>query len=189
MIYYLESTVAMLNKRYFRLGVKRAYDELAAMPLRPQNLCELIDAVASADSPDELKHRLTVLMRETLRVFDEVEARFAEPKQPASADNLGGTYEEMYSNWRNKLHLAAETGDRHLALMSLVSMQAMLDDIAAETQIGEYDALDAYDPSNLRATANAADGLLASYLAEYERVDVPMKHYADVDEFVADYLA
>ena len=45
---------------------------------------------------------------------------------------LGGTYEEMYSNWRNKMHAAAEAGNRHLAFMSLVSAKAMFDEIHSE---------------------------------------------------------
>ena len=49
-IYYVENAIAMLNKRYFRYGVKRAYEELNAMENRPENLCGLIDAVLSATS-------------------------------------------------------------------------------------------------------------------------------------------
>ena len=49
-IYYVENAIAMLNKRYFRYGVKRAYEELNAMENRPEKLCGLIDAVLSATS-------------------------------------------------------------------------------------------------------------------------------------------
>lgn len=49
-IYYVENAIAMLNKRYFRYGVKRAYEELNAMENRSEKLCGLIDAVLSATS-------------------------------------------------------------------------------------------------------------------------------------------
>ena len=40
---------------------------------------------------------------------------------------------------------AAERGDRHLAFMSLESLNEMLNDISSEVDIGTYDALSAYD--------------------------------------------
>lgn len=42
-IYYIENAIAMLNKKYFRYGVKRTYEELSAMKTKPERLCELIE--------------------------------------------------------------------------------------------------------------------------------------------------
>lgn len=58
----------------------------------------------------------------------------------AGGDTLIGTYEEMYSNWRNKMYAAAETGNRHLAFMSLVSSSAMFSEINSEVDIDRHES-------------------------------------------------
>lgn len=186
-VYYVENAIAMLNKQYFHFGLKRAYEELQAMQNRPENLCEMIDDVISATSAESVRENLTMLMKETSAVFHQVKKTIAAQKKPVSADTLTGTYEEMYSNWRNKMHAAAETGDRHLALMSLVSANAMLAEIGSEISIDKYDVLEGYDSQNLNRTAQSYDDILNAYLKEYEKAGIPAKHYPDIDAFVSDW--
>lgn len=101
---------------------------------------------------------------------------------------LAGTVEEMYSNWRDKMYLAAETGNRHLAFISILFMNHMLsEEIESEYNIGDYDVMNCYDPKDLKATAKAFDGILNSYSEEYEKVGIQVKRYVDIDEFVRDY--
>ena len=45
MLYYAENALALLNKTYFRLGVRRRYGELEAMKRRPADVRGGIDAV------------------------------------------------------------------------------------------------------------------------------------------------
>lgn len=123
-VYYIENAIAMLNKQYFRCSVKRIYEELNKMLHRPKNLCDLIENVISAVSVSNIKENLTILMSEIVAAFQEVKGMLPVQKKPVTADTIGGTYEEMYSNWRNKMHLAAATGNRHLAFMSLISANA-----------------------------------------------------------------
>ena len=66
------------------------------------------------------------------------------PKKEATKETLAGTYEEMYSNWRNKMYLAAETGNRHLAFMNLISANAMFSEIDSEVSIDKYDVMEGY---------------------------------------------
>lgn len=186
-IYYIGNAIAMLNKQYFRYGVKRAYEELKAMSNRPDKLCELIDDVISAISVELLKEHLTVLMKETTAVFRQVKETLAIRKKPASADTLAGTYEEMYSNWRNKMYEAAMTGNRYQAFMSLVSLQAMFAEIHSEVDIDSYDAMQGYVSQDLRRTAAGYDDMLNAYLKEYQKADIQVRHYPDIEGFVRDY--
>lgn len=186
-IYYVENAVAMLNKRYFHYGVKRAYEELNAMPIRPEKLCSMIDDIVSAASAASVKEHLTALMKEIIAVFGKVQENISQPKQPVSEDTISGTYEEMYSNWRNKMYIAAETGDRHLAFMSMVSFNEMFSEIGSQTAIDRYDALEGYDPQDLQRTAKAFDDILEKYLKEYRAAGMQEKRYSDIDSFVLDY--
>jgi len=187
-LYYLPDALMLLNKRYYRRGTRRLYEELNELPKRPQRLCERMEAVVSADTADMLKSALTSLLRETEAVFDAVKNALTAEKEAPSPDNLGGTYEEMFSNWRNKMVLAAETGNRLLAFSTLGSLQAMLDDIAGGVAIGTYDAISGYDPDDLWKTAEFFDRTMDAYLAEYRKAGLAVKRYTGIDEFVNDYL-
>ena len=186
-IHYIENAIAMLNKQYFRYGVKRAYEELNAMENRPENLCRLIDNVILATSVKEVKEHLTVLIRETVKVFDDAKQAFAPKKTPVSADNLTGTYEEMYSNWRNKMYLAAKTNNSHLSFMSLFSANYMLIEIYESVDTDKYDALAGFDPQDLQQTAQSYADIMEAYLNEYRKAGIQEKRYGNIDEFIADY--
>lgn len=187
-LYALPDALMLLNKRYYRRGVRRLYAELRILERCPPQICELLDAVVISATPDSLKTALTSLLRETEMVFDTVREELADQKEPPSPDNLGGTYEEMFSNWRNKMVLAAETDNRMMAFSTLGSLQAMLDDIAGSVDIGNYDALSGYDPDNLWETAEFFDRMIAAYLIEYKKIGLDAKRYADIYEFARDYL-
>ena len=187
-IYYAENAVALLNKTYFRLGVKRRYEELNAMEKRPENLCGLIEDILAAETAESVKERLTLLMKELAACFRTVRQSLQPEKKPACAETLSGTYEEMFSNWHGKMVLAAETGDRHLAFMSMESLNEMLADIGNAVDIGTYDVLRAYDPNDLKKTAEGFDRILEQYLREYEKAGMKAEHYADIDAFTAAYL-
>ena len=187
-IYYAENAVALLNKTYFRLGVKRRYEELNAMGKKPENLCGMIEDILAAETADSVKERLTLLMKELTACFRQARQSLQPEKKPACAETLSGTYEEMFSNWHGKMALAAETGDRHLAFMSMESLNEMLADISNAVEIGTYDVLRAYDPNDLKKTAEGFDKILLQYLREYEKAGMKAEHYADIDAFASAYL-
>ena len=185
----LEDALTMLNKKYYRLGVRDRYRELAALERKPEDLCALIESVVRGKKIEEIRTAAADLMRVVEAVFEEARISLATPKKTPGPGDLEGTYEEMFSNWRGKMHLAAETGDRHLAFSSLVSFRSMLlDEIGAEYEIGEYDVMAAYDPEDLRKTEAGFDELLFRYGAECERAGVKLRKFRDVDAFVRDYL-
>ena len=187
-VYYVENAIAMLNKKYFRYGVKRVYEELELMENKPYKLCEMIETVLSGNSAEQIKKSLTVLMQETMHVFKKVETTVSVQKRPVTADSVRGTYEEMFSNWRNKMYHASDKNNRHLAFMSMISLHDMFSELCDEMEIDSYHALDGYDPQNLRKTAQAFDDLIQEYLKEYQKVNLQVARYPDVDAFVTQYL-
>lgn len=186
-IYYVENAIAMLNKKYFHYGTKRVYEELELMEYKPYKLCEMIESVLSGNSAEQIKKSLTMLIQETMRVFKKVETTVLEQKKPVLADSIRGTYEEMFSNWRNKMYAASDMDNRHLAFMSMVSLNAMLSGLYDEVEIASYDVFGGYDPQNLRKTAQAFDDLIMEYAKEYQKVNLQVSRFQDIDAFVAHY--
>lgn len=187
-LYYVENAIAMLNKKYFHYGTKRIYEELELMENRPRKLCEMIESVVSGTSAKQIKESLTRLIQETMRIFKKVETTILTQKKSVTADSLRGTYEEMFSNWRNKMYAASDEDDRHLAFMSMISLNAMISDMSEEVEIASYDVFGGYNPQNLRETAQAFDDLTTDYLKEYQKVDLPVARYQNIDAFIAQYL-
>ena len=188
-IYYcIENALAMLNKAYFRYGTKRVFDELEKMHHRPEDLRKKVNAALSAESMQEQKQHLTVLMQDTIHVFENVRTQLPVHKQAVSAASISGTYEEMFSNWRNKMYYAAEKKDVHLSFMSMCSMYDMLCGIAEGVEIGEYSVLNCFESDNLLRTAQNYDQVLEAYREEYEKAGISPMHYRDIDTFIAEYM-
>ena len=174
--------VMLRNGRYFRRGVKRTFEELDGLPL-PQRYVETIGAIVRARGMASLAAALTALVRAMLAY-----TRREGEKQPPTPDALRGTYEEMFSNWRGKMPEAAARGDAFSSFMNMASLQAMLDDIAGETDIPAFDVMASYDPDDLAGNARAFDDALSAYRREYDKLGMTPRRYRDVDEFVKDYL-
>ncbi len=187
-LYFLENAVVLLNKRYLRYGVKRLYEELESMEKKPEDFCGGIERVLSARREDERKDALKALMEKTVDLFRRVRAPLprGEDGEPGA---LEGTLEEMFSNWRNKLYLAAQTGNRHLSFMSLLSLDQMLLEIRSQVKIGGYHVLELYDPDDLWETARKFDSFLEEYSGEYKKRGFKVRRYEDLDAFLRDYLS
>ena len=186
-LYYAENAIAMLNKTWFRKGVSRRYEELGAMKRRPEKLCERIEDILAAETAAMVKKHLTSLMKDLTVCFEEEKQAFEPGKKQADAGSLSGTYEEMFSNWHGKMQVAAETGDRHLAFMSLSSLNEMMADIGSMVDIGSYDVLAVYDPDDLKKTAEGFDRVLETYRQEYKKVGLKTEVYSDIEAFISAY--
>lgn len=172
--YHLFNYIALLNKRYFRLGTKRVFAEIDTMERKPQKICELVDAVIRASSEAEIKSKLCELMQSVQVCFT----------SPAPAPEVfPGTYEEMFSNWRNKMYLAAETGNRYLAFDSMCGLDSMLRELGFT-----YDVMGLYNPNDLYASAKAYDEILETYRKEYDKAGISVQSYPNVEAFLEEYL-
>ena len=177
----LLSAVMLWHGRYFRLGVKRTFEELARLGLR-FDLKGDIDRIIRADSMDAVRDALGQTIRDV-----RAQLPFPVERVPASPENLSGTWEEMYSNWRNKMTEAAENRDPFASFMNLTALQFMFDGVAAGIDIRVPDAMAHFDPADLSGNAARFDEALDEYLREYEKIGLKPLHYADADAFSTDF--
>ena len=180
MIDDLVSALMLHNGRYFRYGTKRLFDELADLPDTEQLICK-IKQIAQARGISQLRE----LCGQCLLL---VQAQLQQNKvrKIPSAD-LAGTYEEMYSNWRNKVVKAAEDGDVFGSFANLCGLHGMLADLAAAYDISEQDVMREYDPDQLARNVEVFERNLSAYERVYEKAGIRVKCYKDVDAFVKEY--
>lgn len=186
MIYEVEMSLCMLNKRYFKLGVKRTYEELNSMKMIPLNLVELIDNVVKSNTIEEIRTSSTNLMKNIKTHYVNCKEKLIFKEFP-TADNLCGSYEEIYSNWRNKMYHAAEKNDAHLAFMTMNSLQELFNEFYSYYKIEYYDIMKGYNSKDLYATAKYFDKVIETYKKEYEKVNLTIKEYESIEEFKKNY--
>lgn len=180
-IHYLLDALMLHHGQYFRLGVKRTFEELSPLSL-PFDLEAMVLSVIRGETAEDIRTGLTALMR---CVRDHLNDPM--PKEQPSEANLKGTYEEMFSNWRNKMGEAAQRRDLYSSFMNLVSFQFMLGEIAAGVDIPDLDAMAKFDPLDLLKNAEAFDAILAQYREEYRKIGLEPKVLPNADAFLAQY--
>ena len=174
----IENAVMLHNGRHFRKGTKRALDELKQLGF-PFDLETRILAVIQAETVERIRAELTevfILTDEYLRV--------PKKKERPSAENLRGTYEEMYSNWKNKMAEAADRDDVYSSFMNLLSLQWMFYEIAEGIAVDGFEIMDKFNPKNLEENMDVFNQALNKYLVEYEKVGICPKHFESMTEFI-----
>ena len=178
----LLNAVMIENGKYFHRGVKRTFEELEGLPL-PIGFVDNIYSVITASETAGLKRSLTALLRSAV-IFTK---REKEKEQP-SENNIAGTYEEMFSNWRNKMEEAADKKDVFSSFMNLASLHLMIDEIAEDVAIEPFNRMDKYCPGDLESNVAVFDDALNTYLLEYKKIGISSKHFASVEDFLDCYL-
>ena len=180
-ITYLLDAVMLYHGTYFKLGVKRTFEELASLPLDGVFVQTIQKAVIS----NEINGLCEALKQLILYTENHIRPKrsLAEPSEA-----LSGTYEEMVSNWRNKVEEAAKKGDAYASFMNMCSFQFMLSEISAGVAIGSFPIMDEYNPDSLGENTAVFDKYLQKYEQAYLRAGISVRRFADVDAFVADYL-
>lgn len=174
--------VMLWNGKYFKKGIKRTFEELEGICL-PDNFKENIEKIIFAQDMSELSHVLTDLLRSIISYTKQ-----SREKAQPSKEALSGTYEEMFSNWKNKMWEAAQRRDTFSSFMNLASFHFMLMEIASEVEIPEIKIMDDFRADQLEHNARIFDSALKQYQNEYEKIGLEIRHFLDVDSFVRDYL-
>ena len=170
----------LYNGQYFRKGTKRALDELKQLKL-PFDLETGILAVIQAETVEKIRERLTEVF-----ILTDGYLQVPKKKELSSAENLRGTYEEMYSNWKNKMAEAAGRDDVYSSFMNLLSLQYMIHEIAECIAVNDFEIMDKFNPKNLEENVEVFNNALSNYLAEYEKVGICPRHFESMTEFVED---
>lgn len=182
-ILYLLDAIMIFHGSYFRRGVKRVFLELSQFPLDADFL-DNMQKIARSKDVTELRN----LVKALVLYAESYVSREKELEEP-SKDSISGTYEEMYSNWRNKVEEAAAAGDAFSSFMNMCSLQCMVSDIASDVGIGTYDIMGAYDPDCLEANVEIYDQFLEQYEKVYEKAGLQVNRYQNVDEFGRKYIS
>ncbi len=180
-IYFLMDAIMLFHGKYFKRGTKRILEELAALPMEDVFIDNL-KSIASSKDVLELRALLKSLLLYTERHLKQ------EKEKEEPSESLSGTYEEMYSNWRNKVEEAAKQNNVFASFMNMCNLHYMFSEISSKVSIGAYNIMEKYSSDCLENNVNLFDACLQKYETVYKTAGITIKRFHNVDEFVADYL-
>ena len=177
----LLNAVMLDHGKYFRLGVKITFEEIANLPVEAE-FSDNVRKIAESKEISEIRDLLKRLLLYAERYIHQEKQK----EEPSVA--LTGTYEELYSNWRNKVEEAAINSDVFSLFINMCCFHYMLSDISSEFNIGDYNIMEEYNPENLTDNVLIYDKYLKEYEKVCNKVGIQIQRFSDVDAFVADYL-
>ena len=186
-LYRIEYAVYMLNGAYIGHGIRGIPAEICALPRLPEGFAAHYHALIEAETTEDIKREIGILLRATDKMIREVRAHVC-PRKPLTSDALRGTHEEIHSNWRNKMYRAAKESDRYLSWMTEAATQDFYNEMAAEYEMPPVILMDDAPSSDLLTRAHRFDDAMRRYGENYVQTDTPFCRYDTVEEFVKDYL-
>jgi hypothetical protein len=187
MLLALEHLIYLANKSYVRRGIRRIPEELRSMKRLPEDFWHDYQQLIAANSYDGIQSCSTRLMK-TTRAFVTSVNKPVTVKKEMTQDGIRGTYEEIVSNWRSKMYLAAQTDDAYLALMTMASCQEFYDEFATEYNIERVRLFEGFQIDDLSRSAERFDAALEYYRCLYTRVGEPIRSYSSIEAFEKAYL-
>jgi len=97
-------------------------------------------------------------------------------------NNLFGTYEEIYSNWKNKMMHAVTINSRYLSFVTMNSCQEFYDEMASMFNIPQIELMANYNPDDLSSNVNCFNSCMEQWLALYRTHGVEVNYYANLSE-------
>lgn len=184
---YLTDTVCFLNHSYFKFGVKHQLDEMLAMERVPKNFEQYFNGVMCATSVLDIKETTAKLIKTVKEMYDEIAEEILNKTIPTK-ENLKGTYEEVWSNWKNKIQYAAKHKDILLAFSSGVSCQEFYDEMHNERGTVSINLMQHFKANDLDSFANEFEKAMETYKEEYDKLQMQVVTYDSMAAFKKDYL-
>ncbi len=186
-LYFIEFIVYMCNQAYIRHGIQGIPEEICGLKKLPENFRENYFALINAQNVSAIRQSAKLLLKGAHSLIEAAESE-APAKPPITAQALEGSYEEICSNWRNKVYRAAEKGDRYLALMSMASCQVFYQEMAERYDIPSFNLFTRFTPEDLQQAVQDFERVMQEYKTLYDRENTPVCRYDNIESFISDYL-
>lgn len=154
----------------------------------PQEFWTDYQQLIAANSYNGIRSCATRLMK-SVQAFVTTVNESVTAKKEITQEVIRGTYEEIVSNWRSKIYLAAQTDDAYLALMTMASCQGFYDQLATEYNFDRVRLFEGFQIDDLPWSAEQFDSAMEYYRSLYTQVGEPVRSYSSIETFEKDYLS
>lgn len=183
----LIDAVNCLNNSYFQRGIKRYWEELRVLPYLPEGFEETYTALVGAKTVPELREHAKAMLESALALKAHMEKEFL-PKPVPTHENLEGTYEELWCNYRNKVIKSTRDGNVSYAFLTALGAQGFLDEMAGELGTPKFDVMGAFSAQDLTGFCERFLAIMEEYRREYDKVGLQVERYDTFEELYKEYM-
>lgn len=181
------NALVSLNNTYIKRGTKRYLEELLGYEFLPDDFEQLYMAVIKATTVADMRDTSSELIKNVIALRDHMKEQFVQRPTPIY-DNLGGTYEELWCNYRNKVIQSTESGDLSYAFHTALGVQGYLDEMTEIIGTKTFDLMKCFDPNDLGAFKTAFLNAMDEYLEYYNQVGRSVIRFEDFNQLYEHFM-
>ena len=103
-------------------------------------------------------------------------------KREITRNDLIGTYEELYSNYYNKLVYASKTNNKYLSFRTMIDAQGFFDEFTTQFNIPEFNLVEKYKSHDLQSNLDEFNILLNKWKDLYEQFQISVEEYDSIGQ-------
>lgn len=186
-LYNLINAIVNLNNTYLKRGIKRYLEELATFQYMPHEFEKKYMAVVSANTVYEIRSASYEILKSVIALYDEMYAKLV--KQPVPTyENLCGTYEELWCDYRNKVIVSTESKDKSYAYHVALGVQDFLDEMTKYKGTKKFDLMKYFNAGDLTSFKETFLRIMDEYLEEYYKVVRKVERYDSIEQLYNNYM-
>ena len=183
----LVNALVHLNNTYFTQGVKRYLEQVGTFAHKPADFEQKYMAVVRATTIADARTAAFDMLAMMVVFCDDMTTRFVEKPVP-TFENLRGTYEELWCNYRNKAITATQNNDVSYAFHAAKDAQEYLDLMTELNGTPKIELMIHLDADNLGAFREAFLSAMDEYLSEYSRVGREVERFESFEQLYEWYM-
>lgn len=186
----LEYVIYFLNNKYVTKGINNIPVEINSMENIPNGFLDAYKNITDFNSKEEMtKKALDIigtiqLHLDSFMIISEYtyeEEKIVEKKK-ITKDVLKETYEEIFSNFRNKMFYAIDINSQYLSFMAMSGAQEFYDEITNNYDVPRVNLLDKYNPKDLVENKNNFENSLSIWEKVYRENGLKVERYNRYEE-------
>ncbi|MCL6658418.1 MULTISPECIES: nucleotidyltransferase domain-containing protein [Paenibacillus] len=186
-LYNLVNALVSMNNTCIKRGIKRYLEEIRSFRYVPDNLESLYMSIIEAHTIEDIRITSFNMLNSVTRLHNTMCDNFIVKPAP-TFDNLRGTYEELWCNYRNKILKSVATNDPSYVFLSAFGAHGYLDEMAMEKGTKKFDLMQYFDASNLPVMKEKLLEVMDDYLEEYDKVGRKVEHFTTFEQLYTHYM-
>lgn len=186
-LYHLVNALVSMNNTYIKRGIKRYLEEICSYRYVPDDLESLYMSIIEAHAIEDIRIASFNMLNSVTRLHSKMYNNFIVKPAP-TFDNLRGTYEELWCNYRNKILNSVTTNDASYAFLSAFGAQGYLDEMTAQKGTRKFDLMQYFDASDLPVVKEKFLEMMEEYVDEYNKVGREVERFKTFEQLYAHYI-
>jgi hypothetical protein len=187
LVSHLLNSLTSMNNTYMKRGTKRYLEEIASYRFLPKDFDNRYFSVIKAQTIKEIQNSSFLFLSCINDLYNDMVDQFIEKPVP-TYDNLEGTYEELWCNYRNKIINSVELKDVSYAFHVAQGAQEFLDEMTKDMGTPKFDLTKYFNPSHLDVFQKEFLKIMDDYLKEYRKVGRAVNKYDSFDQLYSEYM-